>query len=251
METSLHRELKRLYAGDTARMEVRLEGFRIDAVVGDELVEIQHGSLAAIRQKLKRLLQSHRVRLVKPIVASKVLVKRPRKGGKVVSRRKSPKRGTVLDVFHELIYMTGVFPHPALAIEVPLVDVEEWRYPGHGRRRRRRDCDFIVEDQRLTAIRQSVHLATTDDLIGLTCRDLPKPFHTGHLAERLTVPRHFAQKIAYCFRKMGAANHVGKQGNALLYELQCADPLSSSADSERTSQTKKSPPAECVRRRAA
>ena len=251
METSLHRELKRLYAGDTALVEVRLEGFRIDAVVGDELVEVQHGSLAAIRQKLKRLLQSHRVRLVKPIVASKLLVKRSRKGGKVVSRRRSPKRGTVLDLFDELVYMTDVFPHPFLAIEVPLVDVEEWRYPGHGRRRRRRDGDFVVEDQRLTAIRQSVHLATIDDLIGLTCRDLPRPFHTGHLAERLAVPRHVAQKIAYCFRKMGAAIQVGKQGNTLLYELQSPAGSSSTGATQQSPRTKKSTPDDRVLRRAA
>ena len=44
METSLHRELKSLYAGEAAQTEVRLGRFRIDAVVGDELVEVQHGS---------------------------------------------------------------------------------------------------------------------------------------------------------------------------------------------------------------
>ena len=232
METSLHRELKQLYAGEAAQVEVWLDGFRIDALVGDELIEIQHGSLAAIRRKLERLLQSHRVRLVKPIVASKLLVKHARKGGRVVSRRMSPKRGRTLDVFHELIYMTQVFPHPRLTLEVPLVEVEEHRYPGHGRRRRRRIGDFIVHDQRLISVLDVVRLSTLDDLIDLACRDLPAPFHTGHLAERLAIPRFFAQRIAYCFRKMGAATQVGKQGNALLYKLvehTCTSPLHSAA----------------------
>ena len=35
METSLHRELKSLYAGDDAQTEVVLDSYRIDAVVGD------------------------------------------------------------------------------------------------------------------------------------------------------------------------------------------------------------------------
>ena len=81
METSLHQELKRLYAGDEAQVEVRLGNYRIDVVRvdgarGDELIEIQHGSLAAIRDKVRELLQSYRVRIVKPIVAGKLLVKR-------------------------------------------------------------------------------------------------------------------------------------------------------------------------------
>ena len=52
-ETSLHRDLKALYAGDghAARREVRWGDYRIDVVTADELVEIQHGSLAAIRGK--------------------------------------------------------------------------------------------------------------------------------------------------------------------------------------------------------
>ena len=63
-----------------AQCEVRLAGYRIDAVVDGELIEVQHGSLAAIRDKVHRLLEEHRVRVVKPIVARKMLVSRRRKG---------------------------------------------------------------------------------------------------------------------------------------------------------------------------
>src|SRR5688572_31021881 len=70
--TTLFRsQLKDLYAGENARVEVRLDGFRIDVVRGDELVEIQHGSLSAIRRKIERLLKHHTVRVVKPIVAQR------------------------------------------------------------------------------------------------------------------------------------------------------------------------------------
>src|SRR4029453_11751276 len=60
-ETSLHRELKAMYAGNgsAARREVRWGNYRIDVVTADELVEIQHGSLAAIRGKGARVPQPH------------------------------------------------------------------------------------------------------------------------------------------------------------------------------------------------
>ena len=76
METSLHRALKAHYAGDDRpRTEVRLGGYRIDAIRRRTLVEIQHGSLAAIRTKISKLLvDGHRVLVVKPIVARKTII---------------------------------------------------------------------------------------------------------------------------------------------------------------------------------
>jgi hypothetical protein len=218
METSLHRELKRLYAGDAAQVEVPLLGYRIDAVADGVLVEIQHGSLGAIRDKVARLLSGHDVLVVKPIVATRRLIKRAAIDGPVVDRRLSPKRGRLLDLFDELVHFTRVFPHRRLTLETPLVDVEEWRYPGHGRRRRWRQRDHQVQDQKLLAVREVVRFQTIDDLWRLLPGDLPGPFHTGHLAAALEVDRGFAQRIAYCLRQTGAARSVAKAGNALLYE---------------------------------
>ncbi len=217
METSLHRELKRLYAGDDARTEVRLGGYRIDAVAGDELIEIQHGSLAAIRDKVRRLLERHRVRIVKPIVARKTLIKRSSADGREVSRRASPKRGQLLDIFDELVYFTRVFPHRRLTLEVVLVEIEETRHPGHGRRRRWRKDDFVVGDQMLVAVGKGLRLARAGDLLQLLPSTLPARFHSGHVAEQLGIQRHVAQRIVYCLREMKAVKQVGKEGNTLIY----------------------------------
>lgn len=218
METSLHRQLKAHYAGQDGCQEVVCDGYRIDAVRGGELIEIQHGSLAAIRDKVRRLLRTHAVRVVKPIVAAKLLVKLDQRGGAEIDRRRSPKRGTMLGVFDELIYFTRIFPHEHLAIEVVLVNVEERRYPGRGKRRRRqRERDFEIEDQRLLEIVAAQSFSTTADLRRLLPRRLPRQFHTAYLAERLKTPRWTAQRIAYCLREMGAVEPVGKCGNAILY----------------------------------
>lgn len=218
VEYSLHRQLKSLYAGDS-QTEVRLGSFRIDAVVDGELIEIQHGSLSAIRRKVAKLLEEHHVRVVKPIVASKLLLKSKSAGGRVTSSRWSPKRGTLLDLFHELVYFTQVFPHPRLTLEVPLVELEERRYQGHGRRWRRRANDHVVEDQRLVAVHETHLFQTAADLQRLLPPELPATFHTAHLAEGLGIQRWVAQRIAYCLRETGAATDAGKQGNTRLYVL--------------------------------
>ncbi len=221
METSLHRELKDVYADKGTQVEAPLGRYRIDVVCDGELIEIQHGSLSAIRDKVRNLLRDHRVLVVKPIVVRKRLVKQDARGGRVVSRRLSPKRGRDIDFFHELIYFTRVFPHRNLCVETPLVDVEEWRYPGHGRRRWRRSTDHVVEDQKLVARHRVVRFRSAGDLMQIIPDDLPGPFHTAHLAESLNIQRRVAQRIVYCLRQTGAAQQVGKEGNAWLYQ-RCA-----------------------------
>jgi hypothetical protein len=217
MESSLHRQLKELYADRGSQLEARLDTYRIDVICDGELIEIQHGALAALRDKVQRLLVTHRVLVVKPIIVRKHLIRQDARGGNVISRRLSPKRGAIVDLFEELVHFTRVFPHQNLILEVPLIDVEEFRYPGHGRRRRRRDNDHQVEDQKLLHLHRIHRFHSARDLLRLLPSGLPDPFHTGQLAAALSRDRATAQRIAYCLRRMGAAVEVGKQRNARLY----------------------------------
>jgi len=176
--------------------------------------------------KLRELLAEHTVRVVKPIVREKTLLRRNRKGGKIVTQRRSPKRGSLLDLFDELVYFVRTFPHPRLSIEAVLVDVEEDRYPGHGRRRRYRKSDFVIADQRLVAVHENFLLRSPADLVRLMNCELPAQFSTGDIATGIDRPRGLAQRVAYCLRETGAATMIGKRRNALLYELvQHKDPV--------------------------
>jgi hypothetical protein len=218
METSLHQQLKLHYAGDSGATEVRLGRYRIDVVRGKELIEIQHGGLGVIASKIDNLAKSHKVRVVKPIVASKVIVKLDRPGGTVVSRRRSPKQGVLLDLFDDLVYFTKAFSNPRLTLEVVLVDIEEWRFPGHGRRRRWRQGDHQREDQHLVGIRETHTFRTVGQLWKLVPPGLPRPFHTGQLATHMGIERWVAQRMVYVLRHMSGLKQVGKLGNAWLYE---------------------------------
>ncbi len=135
METTLHRQLKERFLRPGSEIEVNVQRYRIDVVTDGRLIEIQHSGLAAIRDKIQDLLQkNYWVEVVKPLIARKRLIKLSGKNGKIVQRRWSPRRGTMLDLFDELLYFTRVFPHPKLRLTCPLVEIEEQRFPGHGRR---------------------------------------------------------------------------------------------------------------------
>ena len=219
METSLHQSLKRLYAESDAATEVKLGAYRIDAVQGDQLIEIQFASLSSIRDKIRTLAETSKIRVVKPIVAQRTIVRQQTPDGPITSRRKSPKQGHPLDIFDELIYWTKVFPHPNLILEVPLVSVEEWRLPPQSSKRRiRYKPKHTVKDVVLDSVLDTTTFTSCDDLIALSrIRQLAQPFDTAALAQRLNRPRWIAQRITYVLRKIGAIQQAGKRGNAITY----------------------------------
>ena len=217
METTLHRQLKEHYCSDGCEIEVKFGRYRIDVVDGERLIEIQHSGLSSIRSKIQTLIKSHKVDVVKPIIARKRLVKLSRKGGKVLSERMSPKRGGFLDLMDEMLYFTRVFPHPNLRIIVPEVEITEIRYPGHGRRRRKRAGDFVVADRVMDRLVESKTYVAAQDLHG-ELPQLEEPFDTGQLAEAMGIQRWQAQRVAYVLKHTGSIKNVGKKGNSLMYK---------------------------------
>jgi hypothetical protein len=215
METSLHRQLKSLYSAEPSAQEVRLDAFRIDAVHEGRLIEIQQGSLGAIRPKIRRLLEQHDVLVVKPLAARKLLIRRKRAGGKIVSTRLSPRHETIADLFADLVYFVDVFPHPRLTLEVVLTRQEEHRVTA--RKKWWRGPDFRVTDRLLVGIEGRVILKDTADLLRLLPDGLGETFTTQEIARLAPMPRWLAQKMAYCLRKMGAVESLEKRGNSWVY----------------------------------
>lgn len=224
METALHQQLKLAYALSADHTEVTYAGYRIDAISHtDELIEIQHASLGALKAKIRRLLEHPEgrvVRVVKPIVARKWIVTRQSPEGPIVRRRLSPKRGALTDIFVDLVHFTALFPHPLLTLEVVLVDMEEERVPKLKHRFRRKNYTSL--EQSLLEISSRCELRTAADLWCLlpgVKDNLPRSFDTAELARQIDRPRWFAQKVAYCLRTSGAVRVVGKNGNSQLYSL--------------------------------
>lgn len=215
-ETTLHRDLKQHYAASDEFTEVVLGDYRIDVVRGEELIEIQCASLSAIRRKTLALVKKHPVRVVKPLVRRTQIHRHRTRRGPVVSTRWSPRRGSTWELFDELIYFTGVFPHPNLVLEVPLIDVAQHRCP----RRRRRGVDYRVLDTALLDVCETREYKTAADLIGLLPGALPKSaFNTAQIAEACDCPRWVAQRAAYVLRHAGALEQVGRDRNGIRYAM--------------------------------
>ncbi len=230
MESTLHRQLKATVgASPGGREEVRVLGYRIDAVAADgELVEIQNGTLAAIRPKLARLLESERVRVIKPVVLAKRISWKARRGNAdAPPARKSPYRGRLIAGFSDLVSIASILTRENLRVELMGIEVEEVRV------KRRRWPGHAVVDRSLIEVLETRTIAAPSDFwdwLDPDARIAPgSAFTTADLATHLDCSADLAQKVAYCLRHAGAASDMGKLGHRRLYARPVFDPAGRAA----------------------
>ncbi len=216
-EKPLHASLKQWCAREGDRFEVRVDRYVIDVVRDDLLIEIQTRGFASMKKKLNRLLElGHRVRIVHPIPITKTIV-RLDADGEVLGKRKSPKKGTALDIFSELVSFPDLLAHPGLEIRLALTVEDEFRM--HEEKKAWRRKGWVVQERRLIEVDDVVRIDTPGDLVGLLPDGLPENFTTADIAAAGGCPRRVAQQMAYCLRRMGAIEIAGKQGNAIEYRV--------------------------------
>ncbi|MDJ0952888.1 MAG: hypothetical protein QNJ81_04355 [Acidimicrobiia bacterium] len=216
-EKPLHASLKLWCAEEGDRLEVKVDRYVIDVVRDDLLIEIQTRGFSSMKKKLTRLLElNYRVRVVHPIPVTKRIV-RLGEDGEILGKRRSPKRGTVLDVFAELVSFPGLLSDPNLEIEVVLTEEDEYRKHEENKAWRRRG--WVVQERRLTGIQDVIRITEPVDLVALISADLPERFTTADIAEATGATRRLAQQAAYCLRHMNAIEATGKSGRAIEYRL--------------------------------
>lgn len=216
-ERSLHAALKDWYARPGDLREVKVDGYVIDLVRGDLLIEIQTRHFTAMRRKLDRLTETHTVHLLHPIARERWIVKLGSDGETLVERRRSPRRGCVEHIFAELVSIPHLLVRDTFSLEVLLTREEEVRInDGQGSWRRK---GWSIADRRLIEVVDSVSLAKPADFRALLPPDLSQPFTNKDLARALGQPVHVAQKMTYCLQRMDALALVGKQNKAHLFSM--------------------------------
>ncbi|MBI4790353.1 MAG: hypothetical protein HY782_25250 [Chloroflexi bacterium] len=216
-ERSLHKAIKAWYALPGDELEVKVDGCIIDIVRADLLIEIQTKNFAAISRKLRRLVQSHKLRLLYPIVQEKWITRTNASGARILGKRKSPRRGDLFDLFDELVYIPDLIGDVNFELQVLLTREEEIRGDdGKGSWRRR---GFSVRDRKLIEVVETVTFKNKHDFLRFLPADLPHPFTNKILAKLLGAPVHDIRRMTYCFRKMGLIRQVGKSGHEMLFAI--------------------------------
>ena len=219
-EGSLHQALKQRYAQPGSALEQEVDGFVADVVVGGRIIEIQTGAFSSLKRKLPKLLCAHAVTLVHPIAKDRYIVKLPDEPGERTSRRRSPRHGTLYDIFSELVSIPSLLDHPNFTLEVVLTEEDEVRMRDDRRGWRR--GGWVIVGRRLIDIAETHTISSMGELFDRVAAALPEEFTTKDLALALGSSLRLGQQAAYCFRKAGVTEICGKNGNALIYRRSAA-----------------------------
>jgi hypothetical protein len=216
-KTSLHTSLINWYARQGDEIEARVDGYFIDVLRGNELVEIQTRSFNKIKPKLERLLENHKVRLVHPIAAEKWIIREDKNDPTRLVKRKSPKHGRIEDIFHELVFIPDLIQKPNFTIEILIIkEQQSWLQDGSGSWRRR---GWSIVDRALVEIQNQYIFQKQQDFINLLPSSLPESFTTRQVSELSKIPRRTAQKMIYCLHKMGGLSLKAMVGKEKWYSI--------------------------------
>ncbi len=214
-ETSLHAVLKDLFTREGDRQEVLVDGYLVDVVCGDLLIEIQTRNFNAIKTKISTLINQYPVRLVHTIPKEKWIVYISGSDCEPVLRRKSPRHGRIEDIFSELIRIPNLPAHPNFSLEILITREEEIRKDDGKGSWRRRGVSII--DRRLIEIIERRLFKSPDDFLHMLPGTLPGSFTNRDLAASLRISMNLATKMSYCLHKMGGLSKEGKRSRLVLY----------------------------------
>ncbi|MGD8505627.1 MAG: hypothetical protein PVF15_03065 [Candidatus Bathyarchaeota archaeon] len=215
-EHSLHSEIKEWYTISGDKVEVKIDDFIIDIARGPLLIEIQTKNFSAIKRKLSYLIENHQVRLVHPIPERKWIV-RVTETGKIVGKRKSPRKGRLVDLFYELVSISDLIDNENFSLEVLMIEEEEIRCnDGKGSWRRK---GVSIKDARMINVNSKLLFKNREDFLAFLPNDLRRPFTNRTLANQARVSIPLARKITYCLRQMGAITCIGKKRRELVFAL--------------------------------
>ena len=201
-ESNLHNSLKILYQElYEGQIEVEQDGHVYDIVTKNgNIIEIQTKNLAKLLPKiLDTIEKGHNVKLVHPIPLTTRIELRD-ECDTLISKRKSPKKGCIYDIFREL---TGIYPlmtNPHFSLEVIEIEMTEERVrttapvqSKNSRRRFRRN--WLKTGKRLDTIINTRRFSKPEEYLALL-PPLPQTFCAKDLKKALSEQKELPARAA-------------------------------------------------------
>lgn len=135
-ESSLHSTIKKLYALESnGIMECRLDDtpWICDIITENNcVIEIQTSNLSALTEKAEYILNSGRfLKIIHPVAALK-WIELYDSSGKLIHRKKSPKKASVYDSLRGMTKICPLFLHTNCSLEVLYCEITEMRRQTEG-----------------------------------------------------------------------------------------------------------------------
>ncbi len=213
-EKTVHAILKDYYASDVSEQEVRLNGKIADIFNGTNIFEIQTRAFDKLRGKFDAFLDEYPVTVVYPIPREKYVIWID-DAGTVTKPHKSPKKGSVYDVFYEMYKIKMYLKHPNLSFKIILMDVNEYRLlNGWSKDKKKGSTRF---DRIPLSYVEEITFECIEDYVQVIPYDLPEPFTVKEFAKVAKINVATARYVIYILHELQLIRRVGKVKNAFSY----------------------------------
>lgn len=210
-EKTLHAVLKEYFQPFSDCHEIKVGGFVADIVGENGITEIQTQNLAALTKKLDAFLPCCRVTVVHPIITETTIVRIDETTGEILSRRKSPKRKSLISVFNELYPLRGYISNENFSLCVCLIKADVIKNTERKR--------YAVKKLNTvpTELCGEIYFHSPDDYKLFLPEALPEPFTSAEFSAIGKTDRRTALSCLNTLTAAGLVKRDGKKGNAILF----------------------------------
>jgi hypothetical protein len=215
-EKTIHIVLKFALEPDQNNHEIKVGSFYADIKNENGIIEIQTRNFNTLRKKLALFLEENIVTIVFPVAFKKHLIWINNENGEITKRRKSPKIGSVYEIFFELYRIKQFLIHPNLRFKIVLIDIAEYRnLDGWSKDKKKGSSRHERIPENFIGI---VDIKNVGDYAKLMPEKLPENFTSKDFKRESGLSQHKSQTALNVLRFVGAVEQVGKQGNRIVYK---------------------------------
>lgn len=217
-EFALHRQLKFHFMSDPLFHEQLVGPYIADIRCGDEIIEIQSRGFYKLKPKLDYFLeQGFHVTVVYPVIQEKWLLWSDPETGEIVSRRRSPKKGRVTDLFRELSAILPYLDRDRLSFVAVMTKAEELRILNHAGKNRKKGAKH--QERIPLEILQEYRFSAPEDYLSIlpSKEELPDVFTVKEYARVQGCDTETASATVRVLRRLKIIEYVGKRGRMYEY----------------------------------
>lgn len=215
-EKTVHAVLKKFYEPQIENQEIRIGGYVADIFHDGEITEIQTRNFNALRKKLDVFLEEYHVTIVHPIPHNKWLVWIDEETGEMTKRRRSPRTGSIYQVFPEMYKLKMYLKDPKLHFCFPLIDMEEQRLLNGWSADRKKGS--TRHDRIPIDLVDEVYIGGTEEFYKFLPEGLSEKFTVEDYRRVAKVSKKQAQTAITVLSYIGTIERVGTKNRFYLYK---------------------------------
>ena len=234
-EKQMHAAIKRFICPDESCHEIKIDGsplcikrendtenskkrrFVADVMKDGVIYEIQTGSFAPLKEKIRWILENTEYNLVviHPIIETKWINYINAKSGEVDSRVKSPQKGSYKDLADELYHVGDFIENPRFSIV--LLSMEAEQYKKNTTKSSKKRPKYQKYELIPVSLLRAYLFKRVEDYSIFIPDDLPDVFCVKNYSEKSKIRGTGAYSVVKTLTKIGLFEEAGKLGRAAAY----------------------------------